>query len=266
MSAVLRSAATGLLGTTATASTWTHRLGADAPLPFSSLRIRLTTVDPRIVLGTGDATVRRYDTPATSLVPEVLGSRSAADMTALGRAWGEALRSVHGAVVETEAVAPRPLLRAAAWLDGGWSLADELRDPLAAWALRMRAPARPVVLHGHPGMAHWVVDGLDGVLLTGEDLGVGDPVYDVAWVLGEIAELDAFYPALRPALDALRGGFLGGYGIALDPAELRVGVAFRLAQHAYDWQHYAGASPAAARLLLRVAADRLRDDDGRRAA
>lgn len=258
---LLRRTSTGLLITEATSAEWTHRLGAAAPLPFSALRIRLDAPDPRVLLGVGDADVRRYPCTATALVPELIGTLGTPALLALGRAWGEALQSLHRAtVLAGVALPPRPLRRAAAWLGGGWAAATEELGAdglaaLAAWAERMTRCADPVVLHGHPGMAHWVV-GASNALLTGEDLGLGDAAYDVAWVLGEIAELEAFYPAARPALDALREGFLAGYGGTLDQGALRDGIAFRLAQHAYDWRHYAGAAESAARSLLRVAAER----------
>ncbi|MDR6867919.1 hypothetical protein J2Y69_002527 [Microbacterium resistens] len=72
-------------------------------------------------------------------------------------------------------------------------------------------------------------------------------------MVGEIAELFAFYPDLRPVLAGFRGGFIEGYGDA-DFGMLRIGIAYRLAQHAYDWFHYADATEAQARSLLTLAA------------
>jgi hypothetical protein len=263
-----RALVTGLLvtelSTTADGAVWTRRLGDRAPLPFSSLPVRLREPDPRIVLGGDAPSRRRYRTTATTLLPALLHELTEEALTALGREWRGALDAVHRAESAGAPVAPRPLLRAQAWLTGGWAPAAEELGAAGLLELAdgteavVTAPTA-VVVHGHPGFAHLAVDarGASVSLLTGEDAGVADPAWDAAWVLGELAELHAFHPALRPAVEALRLGFAAEE--AHDADLLRLGTAFRLAQHAYDWHHSGGASTDQARPLLRLAAEQLRE-------
>ncbi|PPG91841.1 hypothetical protein C5C39_05745 [Rathayibacter sp. AY1F3] len=260
-----RALVTGLLVTELSAgpdgtTVWTRRLGEQAPLPFSPVPVRLAAPDPRIVPGGADPSVRRYRTTARALLPALLHELSEEALVSVGREWKGALDALHGARPAGEPLPPRPLQRARGWLAGGWApAAEELGAggllELADWAEAVVASPAAVVVHGHPGLAHLVVGGTRVALLTGEDVGLADPVWDAAWVLGELAELHAFHPALRPALDALRRGL--SLEEDHDAELLRVGTAFRLAQHAVDWHRSGGASSDQARLLLSLSAAQL---------
>lgn len=244
---------------------WVHRLGTDAPRPFASLPIDLSNSADRALVtnGTGDDRERSYSTAAGWMVFDLLAAGEPSRLAATGRRWGKAIRSLHETAVLTDRGAARPprtLQRATAWTSGRWQPAREELGERGLWEIRrwlneMVSPPRPVVVHGHPGMAHWVgtADGTGGTLLFGEDTGLAASGYDISWILGEIAELYAFHSAWRPALDHLRAGFLAECGSITSSTDIALGIAFRLAQHAYDWHTYAGADEEQARMLLRLA-------------
>ena len=270
-SGLIHSFSTGLLATEtrreAGAFTWTHRLGADAPRSFSPHRIVLDppAASSIIALGAGDGAVRSYVTTAGRMVFDHVRGQNPAVLEETGRRWGASLRTLHD---RARLVAdpgdpgdrrPRTVLRAEAWLGGGWSPSAEVigASGLAAirdWVESTISSTSSAVVHGHPGMAHWVVeaDG-NGTLLTGEDTGIADPGFDTAWVIGELTELHAFHPSLRPGLGTVLKGFLDECGIIPPAASIGSAVAFRLAQHAYDWSHYGGADDAQTRSLLHLA-------------
>ncbi|MFV0374549.1 hypothetical protein [Microbacterium sp.] len=205
-------------------------------------------------------------------MPDLLRSAGGDAVARVGRLWGSALRAMHThAVVAANPRPPRTLTRACVWATGQWPgvhevIGDDGHAALRGWIADVRGPVKPVVVHGSPGMAHWTVapDGSQAALLTGEDAGVADASYDTAWVLGELAEIFHFYPSAREGIVRLRQGFEEGYGALPDPDRIHIGIAFRLIQHAYDWHHYAGASPAEAGLLVRLAGTYLRTAPRRR--
>lgn len=270
---LIRSTSTELLATELHTrdgtSLWVHRLGVNAPLPFVSLPIELSSsADPSLVTdGAGDDGQRSYSTAADWMVFDLLAAGELSRLAAAGRRWGMAIRSLHETAVLTVPDAgrsPRTVQRATAWTSGRWQPAREVLGERGLWEIRrwldeMVSSPRTVVVHGHPGMAHWVAtaDGTGGTLLFGEDAGLAAPGYDISWVLGEIAELHAFYPAWRPALDQLRAGFLAECGSTSSSTDIASGIAFRLAQHAYDWLTYAAGDEEQARMVLRLAASYL---------
>ncbi|GAB3536478.1 hypothetical protein GCM10027403_17360 [Arthrobacter tecti] len=272
----LRESSTGLLQTTVTAgkngALWTHHLGEMASFPFSSLSIRLDTPLDSITFGIGDATRRAYQTSTTATVPDLLATGENEALFLVGRWWGQALSMLHAnadadADADTMSIPPRTLTRAQAWTAGQWPvvggiIGDDGLRTIRAWTEDMlkQDHNRLVVVHGSPGMAHWTVapDGSRAALLTGEDTGFADASYDAVWVMGELAELHHFYPSIRPGIARLRQGFQDGHGTLPDPGTMRVGIAFRLLQHAYDWHHYAGASIENAQLVIRLADSYLR--------
>ncbi|MBT2584971.1 aminoglycoside phosphotransferase family protein [Arthrobacter sp. ISL-95] len=244
---------------------WVHSLGIGAPIPFSSLPVSIDSVpdDDLLVVGVGGDRHRSYSTPAGSTVLDLITAGEPANLRAAGRLWGTALNCLHDSasiVGDFPESTPRTVQRSEAWLEGTWEPAREVLGELGLLEIRrwinsiLSSPDR-VVVHGYPGMAHWVVtpNGAAGSLLTGEDVGLAHPAYDIAWVLGEMAELHAFHPALRPALDEMRNGFLETCGAVPGPTQIGPALAFRIAQHAYDWHHYAGAGEAQAKSLLRLA-------------
>lgn len=265
----IRSTRTDLLSTgvyqVGGAFEWVHSLGVGAPIPFSSLPI---SIDPLpgadlLVLGVGGDRHRSYSTPAGSTVFELITAGVPANLRAAGQIWGTALSVLHenaSLMGDFPGTTPRTVQRSEAWLGGAWEPAREVLGDsglrkIRRWIRHVLSDPDQVVVHGYPGMAHWVVtpDGAAGSLLTGEDVGLAHPGYDIAWVLGEMAELHAFHPLLRPAIEELRNGFLETCGEAPGPSEIGPALAFRIAQHAYDWHHYAGAAEAQAKALLRLA-------------
>ena len=265
----IRSTRTDLLSTgvyqVGGAYEWVHSLGVGAPIPFSSLPISIDSAPDNdlLVIGVGGDRHRSYSTPAGSTVFDLITAGEPENLRAAGRVWGTALSSLHESASltgDSPESTPRTVQRSEAWLGGTWDPAREVLGEsglleIRRWIQCILSGPDQVVVHGYPGMAHWVVtpDGAAGSLLTGEDLGLAHPSYDIAWVLGEMAELHAFHPALRPALDELRKGFLETCGTAPGPREIGPALAFRIAQHAYDWHHYAGAGEAQAKALLRLA-------------
>ncbi len=266
---VIRSTRTDLLSTgvyrVGEAYEWVHSLGVGAPIPFSSLPI---SIDPApgadlLVVGVGGDRHRSYSTPVGSTVFDLITAGVPANLRAAGRIWGTALSVLHvsaSIIGDFPVSTPRTVRRSEAWLGGTWEPAREVLGEMGLleirrWIDSILSSPNQVVVHGYPGMAHWVVtpDGAAGSLLSGEDVGLAYPSYDIAWVLGEMAELHAFNPALRPALDEMRKGFLETCGAIPGPSEIGPALAFRITQHAYDWHHYAGAGEAQAKALLRLA-------------
>ena len=271
--APIRATRTGLLDTVVEGDgdgvRWSHRLGPHAPIPFSSMSIRLECDVASVVLGAGDETQRVYATSTTSLLQNLFSAQQAVDLGSLGRSWGDAIRRIHEHAVPTQrAVPPRTLIRARAWIAGGWPpihriLGTDGMLEIQRWASQATNQNTRVV-HGSPGMAHCTVNstGSKIALLTGEDIGVADPGYDIVWVLGELSELYHFYRGLRSQILALRKGLEAGYGSFPAPNQVRVGIAFRLLQHAFDWHHYAGAEIKHANLLIQLARTYLEACDG----
>lgn len=239
---------------------WSHRLGPHAPCPFSSMSIRLECDTASVVLGAGDETQRVYATSTTRLIQDLFGAHQAVDLGSLGHSWGQAIRRIHEHAVPTQpTVPPRTLIRARAWTTGGWPpihriLGTNGMKEIQRWAAQT-TNQRTRVVHGNPGMAHCTVDSTSSkiALLTGEDIGVADPDYDIVWILGELSELYHFYPGHRSQILTLRKGLEAGYGPFPELSQVRIGIAFRLLQHAFDWHHYAGAEIKHANLLIRLA-------------
>lgn len=248
---------------------WTHHLGAEAPLPFSRLRmIQNSHVGTNVIsLGEGNDHSRSYATNTEATVFELLQVEDTGIMGQIGRLWGQALNTLHAtptADLNPPLGVPRTIKRAGSWLAGGWPAATAMLgnhglERINAWIIQMVQSPQAVLVHGHPGMAHWTVslDGQRGALLTGEDTGLADPGYDFGWILGEITELHAFRPELRASLESLRNGLLEHYGQLPSASMLATARAFRLTQHAYDWHHHAGATLDQANLLLQLAAAHL---------
>lgn len=102
------------------------------------------------------------------------------------------------------------------------------------------------LLHGAPGLGGLVPSPYAGrgALLTGEELAVGTPEFDVGWLLGELVELRA---AARlglggaPAHDyaPLARALLDGYGPAR-PAPLARAALLRILTHTHDYAAYVG--------------------------
>ncbi|KUM35199.1 hypothetical protein [Arthrobacter sp. EpRS71] len=267
---VIRSTRTDLLSTgvyeVGGAYEWVHSLGVEAPIPFSALPISIDSVPGAdlLVVGVGGDRHRSYSTAAGATVFDLITAGEPADLRSAGRIWGTALSCLHESaslIGDIPESTPRTAQRSRAWLRGAWEPAREVLGErglleIRRWIDGELSGPRQVVVHGYPGMAHWVVtpDGAVGSLLTGEDLGLAHPGYDIAWVLGEMAELHAFHPVLRPAIEELRNGFLETCGEVPGPSEMGPALAFRIAQHAYDWHHYAGAGEGQAKALLRLAA------------
>jgi len=246
--------------------TWTHRLGRSASLPFSSIALEPTrgVGSSAIVQGKGTRRLRRYEINSGLTVLQVLQTTGAQELYELGLAWGQALDALHAADTAAASAGyppPRTMCRAAAWIHGEWLPARDILGPrglrqLADWAQRMLHSPRRGPVHGYPGMAHWIpaASATQGWLLSGEDTGYADPFYDYGWVLGELAELHEFHPALRDAVEQVRRGLLAQCPSRPDAANQDLACAYRLAQHAYDWHHYAGATLEDSALLLGLAA------------
>ncbi|MFW0772010.1 hypothetical protein ACLRGI_02435 [Paenarthrobacter nitroguajacolicus] len=266
---VIRSTRTDLLSTgvyqVGGAYEWVHSLGVGAPIPFSSLPISIRPEPGAdlVVVGVGGDRHRSYSTPAGSTVFDLITAEVPANLRAAGRIWGTALSVLHekaSLMGDFPGSTPRTIRRSEAWLGGAWQparevLGDSGLQEIRRWIKRVLSGPHQVVVHGYPGMAHWVVtpDGAAGSLLTGEDVGLAHPGYDIAWVLGEMAELHAFHPVLRANIEELRNGFLETCGEAPGSSEIGPALAFRIAQHSYDWHHYAGAGEAQAKALLHLA-------------
>jgi len=261
---------TGLLATEVTSHdgvyTWQHRLGAHAPVGFSTLapsgKSKETHDSELVIWGQGDNTSRSYRTHAGSSLAIHLLDPQPVKLRAIGKLWGAALNEIHNVRPASKVTftKPRTLQRAAAWLDGSWKPARTVLGSaglsrLVDWAIRMGEGPHRVLVHGCPGMAHWVMtsDAREGSLLTGEDAGVASPIYDFGWVLGEITELRAFHPLLGTGLNQLEEGLLDCFPEVPNLTDLNLARAFRLVHHAFDWHHYAGASIEQAALLLRLA-------------
>lgn len=261
---------TGLLATEVTSHdgvySWQHRLGAHAPLSFSTLvpsgLTNMTHDSELVIWGQGDSSDRSYRTHAGASLAIHLLDPKPVKLRVIGKLWGAALNEIHNVRPDSKVAftKPRTLQRAAAWLDGAWKPARTVLgsaglNRMNDWAIRMSEGHHRVLVHGCPGMAHWVLtaDARSGSLLTGEDTGVANPVYDFGWILGEIAELRAFHPLLGPVLNQLEEGLLDCFPDVPNLNDLNLARAFRLVHHAFDWHHYAGASIEQATLLLRLA-------------
>ncbi len=267
MNTAIRTLESGLLKTSVfrepQGARWVHHVGEQAPLLFvDHATIPLSVqqqVGSGVVFGSGSATMREYHTAGAVMMLDLLTVSDEKALAAAGTGWGLALKELHAVATTPDHTldAPRTLHRAQVWLNG-WEPAQSILQPylpiLHAWVEEMRTSG-PVLTHGYPGMAHWVTqaEGTHGALLTGEDLGVASRAYDLTWVLGEIAELRAFYPQLGSPLDVLEENFRTAYGLAISTATERTGIAYRLIHHAYDWHHYAGASIADAQRLVHLA-------------
>ncbi|MDY6052396.1 MAG: hypothetical protein SPI83_08375 [Rothia sp. (in: high G+C Gram-positive bacteria)] len=250
-----------------------HTLGNSASLPFNTLHFMPQEERPSaLVWGQGSSKERFYPltgyTPIYTRVMDSEGQYHLNYYQMVGKAWGSALREVHQLPVSgntpSASYLPRTAVRSHHWLnEEGWEylnkvLVTEHFEKLRQWERSVTCGANLVVSHGNAGFISWLVSDrqVTGALLSGEDVGYALPEYDIGWVLGEFAELYAFYPRLRPKLVNLQKGFLTGYGDFLEN-NLNSGIAFRLIHHAYDWHHYAGANLQATQLLIELATDYL---------
>ncbi|GAA4798188.1 hypothetical protein [Rothia endophytica] len=247
-------------------------LGDSAPLPFSSAVLEPQQKQASVLVwGRGNIQERFYPlTKHTPLYNYLIETevQDSLDYRTIGKAWGSALREMHQLPVLGEALptscTPRTAVRSYHWLnDEGWEhltkvLATEHFEKLRQWIEAVTRGENLAVSHGNAGFINWLIsaDQVTGVLLTGEDVGYAQPEYDTGWVLGEFAELYAFYPNLRLKLTDLQQGFLTGYGDFTEN-NLNSAIAFRLIHHAYDWHHYAGANLQAAQLLIDLATNYL---------
>lgn len=243
-----------------------HRLGDAAPLPFSDRSDNSTTSTSSILWGDGNDAIRRYSLHEQGPVYGYLFNEAVTgsiDFADVGRSWGRTLRALHESSSyppAKEAHIPRSLSRASAWLyREEWANLNEHLDSshflkIRQWVQETTVSDSLRLAHGSPGFVNWLTDkgGADGVLLTGEDTGYATWDYDLGWVLGEFAELYAFYPAVRGRLRYLQLGLLEGYGLRTNRS-FDTTIAFRLIQHAYDWHHYANAGWQQAQLLINLA-------------
>ncbi|GAA1408557.1 hypothetical protein AUR04nite_34140 [Glutamicibacter uratoxydans] len=269
---LVQSVQTGLLKTkvysTGAAFHWLHELGDKARYAFSDHTVSFqdTQNEQLLAIGQGDGTRRKYVVTAEMTMHTALHTQTPAQLRKIGVQWGKAINLVHvspaGAAL-THDMSPRSLQRSQDWLNGQWKIANRILGSknlsiLREWAQSMAQSSDRCVSHGQPGMAHFLVstNPNDQVLLTGEDLGIADPHFDFGWVLGELAELEAFYPDLQDNVAAVRKGLMSEVPNSYSTDEWNVSSAYRLSQHAYDWHHYAGASEEHAGLLLHLA-DRL---------
>lgn len=266
---LVRSVQTGLLKTkvysAGTEFHWLHQLGDMAPYAFSDLAASLpnTPNNQLVAIGHGDGTQRRYVVTAGMTMHTALCTQTPAQLGKIGAQWARALNLVHALTVNasmTGDLYPRSLQRSQAWIKGQWKLANSILGTrnlsiLHEWTQTIAESSDRCVSHGHPGMAHFLVSKNlhEQVLLTGEDLGLADPHFDFGWVLGELAELEAFYPDLYDNVAAVRKGLMSELPNSYSTGERNLATAYRLSQHAYDWHHYAGASEEHAGLLLHLA-------------
>lgn len=274
LNAQISSTSTGLLETytqkQTVGFTRIHRLGSQTTHEFSPLLPRHTEEinSSYLIWGEGDTSQRMYPLIHSqgSLFIGLWDSklRESTDYAQLGEVWGLALKELHSQTVsswEQNPKIPRTAGRAKSWLESEQEsqitrvVGEAHMDSLRSWLRYVVSSPRLVPAHGSPGFVHWLCDirGQHGVLLTGEDIGFAHPEYDVGWTLGELAELYYFYPALRDSISALQYGILQGYGTSIKEHNFSQAIAFRLIQHAVDWQDYAGASPEQAGLLLKIA-------------
>lgn len=243
-----------------------HRLGKSAPLTFSSdFKNNIHTFSESAVWGVGDQSTRTYLLDGQRSVYEYLFDEEAQksiDFIDLGRSWGKSMHDLHetSSKIPDKFLPPRSLQRAYPWLHREkWqqlnnTLSSSQLMKIRQWEEQMVDSDSLQLVHGSPGFLNWLTakDGTRGVLLTGEDIGYARKDYDLGWVLGELAELHAFYPALRPHLINLQNGLFIGYGHVADEG-FNTAIAFRLLQHAFDWHHYAGASQKQAQALIDLA-------------
>lgn len=253
---------------------WMRRTGTDAPAPLARpedrLRARIRAAIPLV-----GVSVQFAEDSSEPLCYEMTGSVPAAAVLRTGRAdidsgvadllraVGAALRALH----ELPAVAGLPhvppgVIRARDWFAGGgesvsaqrlWSLAhDRLgthrMEHLREFTERVNSSsANHSVLHGNPALAQIVPSegSGDGTLIMGEDVCNGDPVFDVSWLIGEIAELhDSHKRGMRqiPGADytLLGWSFLQGYGSIPEADTLAKVSALRTMVHAHDYASYVG--------------------------
>ncbi|UQX01773.1 hypothetical protein [Streptomyces sp. RerS4] len=289
--------ATGLLTTTVTAlpdggHRWLRRPGTKAPAAFTPLTARLRELveePPSPARGTrlltGDPAphgARTYAAPGPYSVAHWLIDGGGPQAVPGGhralrgtlREVGALLAALHSRPVPEEARRPaRAVVRLHAWLSGrttagGATAADLLGAAgvahLRAWAAEAAGPAAGHVLsHGAPGLGS-LVPGVDGsttaALLTGEDLCVAPPHFDLGWLAGELAEFrwllgaTADQRAWQQLLDALFDGYgEGGGDVAAREGCLR-GTALRIALHTHDTAAYVPDAAGQARLYGLLAA------------
>ncbi|HJA05370.1 MAG TPA: hypothetical protein H9800_10985 [Candidatus Microbacterium stercoravium] len=237
-----------------------------APLP-RRLAERLAEATPgptRWAVGTGDRETRTYDAPATVAVAgELLRAGPSPDLVPIFHSLGERLAELHdekasGPLVTGLDRSSRGLGRLLAWLGGRSTdpttavaegrLRDELGESLFS-ALRESAEelseASTTIVHGAASLGSLIAGprSREARMLIGEDVCLGDPVLDLAWLAGELVELrwvrgddDATWQDLLDALFA-------GYGSDLGSRWGRL-TALRVALHMHDYTAYVSGDPA----------------------
>ncbi len=241
---------------------WRRRTGDRAETPFSPHPIASIDAAPRpagtIRWGIGGDEERWYHSAGDETLAAVLLAASAPDDRALSalRAAGQALRALHdasavGALATRLSPRPRPLVRLLRWFDDRATtpLGARLRrnasiaigeDTLARLRTRLAGlpdPRALRALHGAPGLGSIVLCPDDTVdVLTGEDVALGAPEFDVNWLIGEVTELSwlsSSSEAWAPAIEAV----LSGYGADADLLDNDL-IASRILLHAHDYVSY----------------------------
>ncbi|MDE3723107.1 phosphotransferase [Nocardiopsis sp. N85] len=271
---VLRSYGTRLLRTTVSRDengfVWVRRPGPDAPAPFAPARI---SADPaletaavegvgglRLALGTpvGEGRLYRAFGPDT-VAGRLLYGGGGPGLSVHLRGLGAMLRHLHG-ITPAEGTAalgrPRGLDRLGRWLAdpapervdaAGRAARERLGDRrwglLRDWYGELLAAA-PALCHGAPGLGSLVPggEGAAAVLLTGEDLSAGPPVFDLGWTVGELTELAWQMGRGREIWQPLLTALFEGYGDDLGPHWYRW-AALRTVLHTHDFSTYTEAAP-----------------------
>lgn len=244
---------------TADGFAWTRRPGDLAPEPFVSAGTAHSLLPPQpadevvqLRPGRVDGEAREYRVSSNhSLASDLLESPGSTDLSRLLPAFtslGTALRRLHAHPVEPTAglTRPRPLNRLLTWLtvdDESSRLAylkSRLDGPLRARLIEVaaRASIRDLVLaHGAASLGAVVGPDANGgyVLLTGEDICLAHRLYDLGFIVGELAEMAwqlGWHPsAWSPLVHALSDG----YGT---DESVTSWSALRMAIHAHDIAAY----------------------------
>jgi phosphopantothenoylcysteine decarboxylase/phosphopantothenate--cysteine ligase len=249
--------------------------GPRAPRPFvpptpglhrTLARIRVPG-DARLALARPRGDARVYYVDGGETVAKALLARGPVpELVEPVRSLGRLLRAVHAVPAPAELAGERPpgLDRLGDWLSGRHRQAYPayaeavVRRRLgpAGWALvrdhyeRLSAEQTGLV-HGAAGLGAMIVGSAQGdVLLTGEDLAVGDWRMDVGWVIGELVELRWQLGGDGPSWQRLIQALLDGYGRDLGTDWPMIAV-LRILLHVHDiasyvdwfqagFDHYAG--------------------------
>ncbi|MEU8661780.1 hypothetical protein [Actinoplanes philippinensis] len=213
----------------------------------------------------GDARVYYVD-GGESVAKALLAHGPAAELVEPVRSMGRLLRALHAVPAPAALAGERApgLDRLGDWLSGhhrhaypayaqavvrrrlgpaGWALVREHYERLAA--------VQSGLVHGAAGLGSMIGGSAQGdVLLTGEDLAVGDWRMDVGWVIGELVELRWQLGGDGPSWQRLIQALLDGYGRDLGPDWPMIAV-LRILLHVHDiasyvdwfqagFDHYAG--------------------------